>query len=138
MKWTDPSCPLAWDHAGDPSQDPLPLPDLEPEPDEPDELKELRLDPQLDTEPLPEEEEPDCEWHREGDLVHLRLVGECAVGEMGREVGGMPSWGSSPASHPVCLGAVEVEADRPVLTVAAALPPVLWRMASFNTSLAFL
>ena len=53
-------------------------------------------------------------------------------------MGGMPSLGSSPASRLVCLGAVEVEADGPVLTVVAALPPVLWRMASFNTSSAFL
>ena len=61
-KWTDPSCQLAWDHTGDPSWDPLPLPDPELEPDEPDKLKELRLDPQLDPEPLPEQEEPDCKW----------------------------------------------------------------------------
>ena len=73
-KWTDPSHPLAWDHAGDLSWDPLPLPDLEPEPDKPDELKELHLDPRSDTEPPPEEEEPDREQHREGDLVHLHLI----------------------------------------------------------------
>ena len=36
------------------------------------------------------------------------------------------------------LDAVEVEADGPVLTVVAALPPVLQRIASFKTSLAFL
>ena len=41
-KWADPLHPLAWDHAGDPPQDPLPLPDPEPEPDE---LEELLLDP---------------------------------------------------------------------------------------------
>ena len=70
--------------------------------------------------------------------MHLHLVGECAVGETGEEVGGMPSLGSSPASHPVCLGAVEMEVDGLVLTAVAALPPVLWRMASFNTSSAFL
>ena len=44
------------------------------------------------------------------------------------EVGGMPSLGSSPASRPVCLGAVEVEADGPVLTAVPVLPPVLQRM----------
>ena len=124
--------PLAWDHAGDLPQDPLPLPDPAPEPDEPDELEELHLDLRSDTEPLPEEEEPDCEQCGEGDLVHLCLVGEHAAGETGGGVGGMP------ASCLVCLGAIEVEADGPVLTAAAALPPVLWRMASFNTSLAFL
>ena len=110
------------DLAGDPSRDPLPLLDLEPEPDEPNELKRLLLDPRSDTEPLPEEEESDCEQHGEGDLACLRLFGKHAVGE---EVEGRPSWGSSFASRLVCLGAVEVEADGPVLTVVAALPPVL-------------
>ena len=57
---------------------------------------------------------------------------------MGEEVEGKPSQGSSSASHPVCLGAVEVEADGPVLTVVAALPPVLQRIAYFKTSSAFL
>ena len=52
-EWTDPSCPLAWDCAGDPAQDPLSLPDLEPEPDAPDELEELCLDPQAVPEPEP-------------------------------------------------------------------------------------
>ena len=42
------------------------------------------------------------------------LVREHDVGE---DVDGMSSWGSSPASRPVCAGAVEVEADGPVLTV---------------------
>ena len=121
-EWTDPLHLLAWDCARDPSQDPLPLPDPESEPDKPDKLKELHLDPQSDTEPLPEEEELDHDWHREGDLTHLHLVGECAVGE---EVESMTSQGSSPVSHPVCLGAMEVEVDGPVLTAVAALPPVL-------------
>ena len=134
-EWTDLSCPLALDLAGDPSRDPLPLPKLEPEPDESDELEQLPLDLRSDAEPLPEEEEPDHKQCREGDLVHLHLVGECTAGQ---EVEGKPSWGSSSASHPVCLGAVEVEADGPVLTVVAALPPVLWRIASFKTSSAFL
>ena len=134
---TDPSCALALDLAGDPSRDPLPLPDPEPEPEpnKPDELEQLHPDLRSVTEPLPEENKPDCEWHGGGDLVHLHLDGECAAGE---EVERRPSWGSSSASRPVSWGAVEVEADGPVLTVAAALPPVLWRMASFNTSLAFL
>ena len=78
-------CPLAWDRAGDPAQDPSPLPDLEPEPDKPDELQELCLDPQPVPEPeLEEEEELDHEWRREGDLVHLHLVGEYATGRNGR------------------------------------------------------
>ena len=38
-EWTDHSHPLASDPAGDPSWDPLLLPELELEPDEPDELK---------------------------------------------------------------------------------------------------
>ena len=42
--------------------------------------------------------------------------------------------GSSSASCLVCMGAVEVEVDRPVLTVAAAVPPVLQRIASFKMS----
>ena len=137
--WVDRSLmhPLASDPAGDPSRDPLPLPELEPEPDEPYELKWLPLDLWSDAEPLPEEEEPDCERHGEGDLAHLCLVGEHTAGE---EVEGKPSWGSSSASRPVGRGAVEVEveADGPVLTVAAALPPVLWRIASFKMYSAFL
>ena len=137
-KWTDPSHPLAWDCVGDPSQNPLPLPDPEPEPDKPDELKELHLDLRSDPEPLPEQEELDHEQCGERDLAHLRLVGEWGVDDTGGEVGGMTSLESLPASHPVCLGAVEVEGDGPVLIVAAAFPPVLWRMASFNTSSAFL
>ena len=109
--------PLVWDHAGDPPWDPLPLPDLEPEPDnDPDELEELCLDLRPDPEPLQEEEEElDCERHGEGDLVHVvHLVGECATGETAGDVGGMPSLGHSSASHSVCLGTVEMEADRPM------------------------
>ena len=126
---------LALDLAGDPSRDSLPLPEPEPEPDEPDELERLPLDLQADAEPLPEEEEPDCKQCREGDVACWHLVGEHTAGE---EVEGKPSQGSSLASHPVCLGAVEVDVDRPVPTVVAALPLVLWRMASFKTSSAFL
>ena len=134
-EWTDPLHLLASDLAGDLSWDPLPLLDLEPEPNKPDELKQLCPDPRSDPEPLPEEEEQDCEQHGEGDLAHLRLVGEHAVGE---EVEGMPSQGSSSASHPVCWGAVEVEANGPVLTPVAALPLYCGGWASFNTSSAFL
>ena len=137
-EWTDSSCPLAWDHAGDPPRNPPPLPDPEPKPDEPDELEELHLDPQPDLESLPEEEELDCEWHGEGDLAHLHLAGECTMGETVGEVGGMPSPGHSSASSSVCLGTVEMEAEGPVLTAVGTLPPVLWRIASFNTSSAFL
>ena len=125
---------LATDPAGDPSWDPLPLPDPEPKTDELDELKQLPLDPCSDAKLSPEEE-PDCEHCGEGDLAHLHLDGEHTAEE---EVEGRPSWGSASASFPVCVGAVEVEADGPVLTVAAALPPVLQRIASFKTSLAFL
>ena len=57
---------------------------------------------------------------------------------MGEEVEGKSSRGSSSTSHPVGRGAVEVEADGPVLTVVVALPPVLQRMASFKTSSTFL
>ena len=48
---------------------------------------------------------------------------------------GRPSGGSASVSLPICVGAVEVEADGPVLTVVVALPPVLQRMASFKMSL---
>ena len=138
-KWTDPSWPLDWDHAGDPPRDPPPLPDLEPEPDEPDDLEELHLDPRHVPEPEPEEEEElNCKQHGEGDLAHLHLVGECATGEMAGDIGGMPSLGHSSATHPVCLGAVEVEADEPVLTTTTMLPPVLQKISSFSTSMAFL
>ena len=51
---------------------------------------------------------------------------------------GKSSRGSSSTSHLVSRGAVEVEADGPVLTVVVALPPVLWRMASFKMSSTFL
>ena len=40
-EWTDPSPALALDPAGDPSPDPLPLPDLEPKPDKLNELERL-------------------------------------------------------------------------------------------------
>ena len=34
------------------------------------------------------------------------------MGEMAGDIGGMPSLGHSSATHPVCLGTVEVEAGR--------------------------
>ena len=46
--------------------------------------------------------------------------------------------GGALASFSICVGAVEVEADGPALTLEAVPPPVLWIMASFKTSLAFL
>ena len=58
----------------------------------------------------------------EGDLACLHLVGEHTAGETVGEVGGMPSPGRSSASHSVCLGTVEMEADGPVLTAVATLP----------------
>ena len=125
---------LAMDPAGDLSWDPPPLPDLEPEPNELDELKRLPLDPHSDAELLPEEE-PDRNRCGEGDLACLHLDGEHTAEE---EVEGRPSRGSASASLPICLGAVEVEAGGPVLTAATALPPVLQRIASLKTSSAFL
>ena len=54
------------------------------------------------------------------------------------EVEGRPSRGISSASPLICVGAIEVEVDGPALTVVAAPPPVLWRIASFKMSSAFL
>ena len=88
----------------------------------------------VDAELLPEEE-PDCDRGREGDLACLHLDGEHTAEE---EVEGRPSQGSASASCLVCMGAVEVEVDGPVPTVAATPPPVLQRIASFKMSLAFL
>ena len=65
-EWIDPSPTLASDPAGDPSWDPLLLPDLEPKPDELDELERLPLDLHLDAELSSEEDEPDCERCGEG------------------------------------------------------------------------
>ena len=84
---------------------------------------ELHLDLRPVPEPeLEEEEEMDCERYGEGDLAHLPLVGECAT-ELAGDIEGMPSSGHSSATHLVCLGTVEVEADRPMLTATAVLPP---------------
>ena len=66
---------LALDLAGDPLQDPLPLPDLELNPNELDELDRLPLEPCPDAKLSPEEEAPDCERCGEGDLVCLCLEG---------------------------------------------------------------
>ena len=104
------------------------------QPNELNELEQLPLDLCSDAELSPEEE-PDHKQCGEGDLAHLRLDGECTAEE---EVEGRPSQGSALASFLVCVGAVEVEADRPVLTVVAAPPPVLQRIASFKMSSAFL
>ena len=120
---------LASDLAGDPSWDPLPLPDSELDPDELDELERLPLDlcPDADSSL---EEESDCEHCGEGDLAHLHLDGEWTVEE---EV----SRGAL-ASFSICVGSVEVEADRPALALETVPPPVLWIIASFKTSVAFL
>ena len=83
-EWTDCVPGLASDLAGDPLRDSLPLPDLELDPDEFDELNRLPLDPRPDAELSPEEEVPDCDRCGEGDFAHLRFDGECAAdGEPG-------------------------------------------------------
>ena len=46
--------------------------------------------------------------------------------------------GGASVSLLICVGDVEVEADRPVLAMVAVLLPVLWRIASFKMSSAFL
>ena len=63
---TDRAPALASDLAGDPLQDPLPLLDLELDPDELDELDRLPLDLCPDAELSPEEEVPDCDCCGEG------------------------------------------------------------------------
>ena len=68
-------------------------------------------------------------------MACLRLDGKHTVEE---EVERRPSHGGASVSLPICVGAVEVEVDGPVLTVVVALPPVLRRIASFQTSSAFL
>ena len=83
----------------------------------------------------PEEEEPDRELCGEGDLGVCAWMESILQRKKWRE--DLPG-GVLRASLPICLGAVEVEADRPVLTVAPALPPVLRSIASFKTSSAFL
>ena len=133
-EWTNFVPALASDLTGDLPWDPLPLPDPEPNSDELDELDRLSLDPHLDAKLLLEDE-PDCELCREGDLARLYLDGEHTAEE---EVRGRPLSGSASASLSICVGAVEVEADRPVLTVVAAPLPVLRMIASFKMSSAFL
>ena len=66
---------LASDLAGDPSRDPLPLPDSELDSDELNELERLPFDPCPDAESS-SEEQPDCECCGEGDLACLHLDGE--------------------------------------------------------------
>ena len=101
-----------------------------------DELKQLPLDPCSDAKLSPEEDKLDHEWGGEGDLAHLRLVGECTAEKKKRreDFPGGVLW------HLLsnCVGAGEVEADGSVLPVAATLPLVLWRIASFKMSSAFL
>ena len=120
---------LASDLAGDPLQDPLLLPDSELDLDELDELERLPFDLCPDAD-YSSEEESDCEHCGEGDLAHLHLDGEqTAEEELSR--------GAS-TSFSICVGAVEVEADGPAFALETAPPPVLWMIASFKTSVAFL
>ena len=95
---TDRAPALASNLAGDPLRDLLPLLDPELNPNELDKLEWLPLDLCPDAE-LPLEEVPDCDRCGEGDLVHLRLEGECAAG---REQAGRPCNG-------IASGAAEVE-----------------------------
>ena len=126
---------LASDLARDPLWDPLPLPDPELNPDELDELEQLPLDPRPDAELSLEEEVPDCDRCGEGDLAHLRLEGERTAGG---EQGGRPCNGIVSALFETWTGAVEVEVAGMTLALLTGLPRVLWMMASFKTSSAFL
>ena len=119
---------LALDLAGDPPWNSLPLPDLEPDPDELNELEQLSLDPHSDAELLPEEE-PDHEHCGERDLARL-----CLDGEHTAEMEGRPSKGSASVSLSICMGTVGADADGPALAIAAAPPPVLHMIASFKMS----
>ena len=75
---------LASDLAGDPLWDSLPLPDLELDPDELEELDRLPLDPCPDAKLSSEEEALDCDRCGEVDFAHLHLEGEHAAdGELG-------------------------------------------------------
>ena len=82
---TDRAPTLASDLAGDPLWDPLPLLDLELDPDELNELDQLPLDPHPDAELSLEEEVPDCDHGGKGDLAHLRLEGEHTAGKSWEE-----------------------------------------------------
>ena len=132
---TDRAPALASDLAGDPLQDPLPLPDPELNPDELDELEQLPLDPHPDAKLSLEEEVPDCDCCGEGDLARLRLEGECTAGG---EQGGRPHNGIVSALFETWTGAVEVEVAGITLALLTGLPRVLQMMASFKTSSAFL
>ena len=134
-KRTDRAPALALDLAGDPLWDPLPLPDRELNPDELDELDRLPLDPCPDAELSLEEEAPDCDCCGEGDLVRLRLEGEHTAGG---ELGGRPHNGSVSALFETWTGAVEVEVAGITLALLTGPPRVLWMMASFKMSSAFL
>ena len=94
-------------------QDPLPLPDSELDPDELDELERLPFDSCPDADPS-SEDVSDCKHCGEGDLARLCLEGERTAEE---EVSG-----GALASFSICVGSVEVEADRPALTLEA-VPP---------------
>ena len=131
---TDRAPALALDLAGDPLQDPLPLPDLELNPDELDELEQLPLDLRPDAK-LSLEEVPDCDRCGEGDLAHLHLEGECTAGG---EQAGRPCDGIVSVLFEMWTGAVEVEVAGITLALLTGLPRVLQMMASFKTSLAFL
>ena len=98
---------LSLDLAGDPLWDLLPLPDLELNPNELDELDQLPLDPRPDAELPLEEEAPDGDRCGEGDLARLRLEGECATGG---GLGGRHRNGSVSAFFETWTGAVEVKA----------------------------
>ena len=78
---------------------------------------------------------PDCDRCGEGDLAHLHLEGERTAG---REQGGRPHNGIVSALFEMWTGAVEVEAAGITLTLLTGLPRVLWMMASFKMSSAFL
>ena len=69
-EWTDLMPVLTSDLTGDLPWDPLPLPDLELDPDELNELERVSHDPCSDAE-LSLEEEPDHECCGEGDLAHV-------------------------------------------------------------------
>ena len=132
---TDQAPALASDLAGDPLWDPLPLPDLELDPNELDELDRLPLDPRPDAELSLEEEVPDCDRCGEGDLARLRLEGEHTAG---RELRGRPRNGIVSALFETWTAAVEVEVAGMTLALLTGPPRVLRMMASFKTSSAFL
>ena len=133
---TDRAPALASDLARDPLRDLLPLPDPELHPDKLNELEWLPLDPRPDAELSLEEEVPDCDHSGEGDLAHLRLEGERTAGAGSREEDFAREL--SQTLFETWTGAVEVKAAGITLALLTGLPRVLWMMASFKMSLAFL